>query len=668
MGPPNEPRKRAAPPRPEVVLCGTTEPPPAARRLRAGCFDFELEQGTVRAVSAYGREIVRGLSFVARDANWGTCEPAIADEELTEDEAGVRHRCTWHVMDGAMEVRQSLAVSSTGRTVEVEATATALRDVTTNRTGFVVLHPLDGVAGSAATVTHSDGRREDTAFPQRISPGQPVFDMAAIEHVVHGVPVTIAFAGETFEMEDQRNWSDASFKTYCRPLALPFPYQIPAGSTVVQSVRITVGEAPPEARVARQDAAILLDLGPEAGETCPEIALVADADTLPDGTAAAAIVDLACRELRLRLDLRRLSAAGLDTALSEAQVFARQVSLEAVVSDNNAAAGELAGLAEAVDRSGVEPASVMALPAAYLKSYQPGGPWPTGLSPEGAGELVRRCFPGVPVVGGMLTYFTELNRRPPSPDAFDVVSHESTAIVHAADDRSVMETLEGLDHVFADGRRIAGKRAYRPGLVAIAMRSNPYGAAMMPNPDQGRLPLTDYDPRQRGLFAAAWAIGAVAATAGSRVAAMALAAPAGAFGLVHRREPVDQPWFDDAVDEGLPLVFPLYHVVRGLIPLGGRPRLRADTDGDRRIAAVAVSGGDAVHLWIANLTADQQHVRLPGSPASARVFRIGDFPSAAGDPAWLDRQVPDPIVDAVVLDAYEFAAVELPATASGAAP
>ena len=29
----------------------------------------------------------------------------------------------------------------------------------------------------------------------------------------------LAFEGDIFEMEDQRNWTDASFKTYCTPLA-----------------------------------------------------------------------------------------------------------------------------------------------------------------------------------------------------------------------------------------------------------------------------------------------------------------------------------------------------------------------------------------------------------------------------------------------------------------
>ena len=35
--------------------------------------------------------------------------------------------------------------------------------------------------------------------------------------------------GDAFEMEDQRNWADASFKTYVRPLSKPRPYVIAKG-------------------------------------------------------------------------------------------------------------------------------------------------------------------------------------------------------------------------------------------------------------------------------------------------------------------------------------------------------------------------------------------------------------------------------------------------------
>ena len=35
-------------------------------------------------------------------------------------------------------------------------------------------------------------------------------------------------------MEDQRNWTDASFKTYSTPLELPFPVELSAGEQIRQ--------------------------------------------------------------------------------------------------------------------------------------------------------------------------------------------------------------------------------------------------------------------------------------------------------------------------------------------------------------------------------------------------------------------------------------------------
>ena len=71
-----------------------------------------------------------------------------------------------------------------------------------------------------------------------------------------------------FEMEDQRNWSDASYKTYSRPLSLPFPYPIAAGERVRQSVWIGVKEAAPAVEPSDADLVRL-----EVGGPVPEIVL-----------------------------------------------------------------------------------------------------------------------------------------------------------------------------------------------------------------------------------------------------------------------------------------------------------------------------------------------------------------------------------------------------------
>ena len=82
--------------------------------------------------------------------------------------------------------------------------------------------------------------------PELISPAQPVMDIAALTHEpAPGVRVTCRMEGDAFEMEDQRNWLDASYKTYIRPLSKPWPYALKAVEPFVQRVEVEIaGEAP----------------------------------------------------------------------------------------------------------------------------------------------------------------------------------------------------------------------------------------------------------------------------------------------------------------------------------------------------------------------------------------------------------------------------------------
>jgi len=149
---------------------------------------------------------------------------------------------------------------------------------------------------------------------------------------------------------------------------------------------------------------------------------------------------------------------------------------------------------------------------------------------------------------------------------------EEEAIFHAADDRSVVESLAGLGEVFASARALAGDRDYHLGLVSIGLRSNPHGLGVAPNPRQVRLATAGIDPRQRGLFGAAWAVGAIAATQGHRVCSAALAAPVGPLGIVHRPAAWPQPLYDDLAGDA---VYPLFHVVRALAQMTDAPRRAA---------------------------------------------------------------------------------------------
>jgi hypothetical protein len=56
--------------------------------------------------------------------------------------------------------------------------------------------------------------------------------------VLPGVWAEVRFSGDIFEMEDQRTFTDASYKTFCTPLSLPYPAEIKEGTKVVQSIQL----------------------------------------------------------------------------------------------------------------------------------------------------------------------------------------------------------------------------------------------------------------------------------------------------------------------------------------------------------------------------------------------------------------------------------------------
>src|SRR3546814_17226350 len=107
-------------------------------------------------------------------------------------------------------------------------------------------------------------------------------------------------------MEDQRNWSDASYKTYVRPLARSWPYVVPGGNVDRQSVRLSIEGA--ATATPRADTAITITPGAPVGPM-PRIGLVVYAAEA-DATLAPYDAPEAIDPPRLLLPLRAESGGG----------------------------------------------------------------------------------------------------------------------------------------------------------------------------------------------------------------------------------------------------------------------------------------------------------------------------------------------------------------------
>ncbi|RUZ53494.1 hypothetical protein EN950_30615, partial [Mesorhizobium sp. M7A.F.Ca.US.007.01.1.1] len=223
-------------------LCGTEQVEPPLRTLRAGPLSVDFDNGALRYIRLDGIEILRGISFLVRDENWGTATAVLDDLHIDErlDVFSVAYRATCSATSGRLAYQVRISGSSDGA-LAFAAEAEPETDLLTNRTGFIVLHPIEALAGKPVKVLHEDGHDELSLFPDHIDPKCPFTDIRALSHeIAPGIWATCTMDGDAFEMEDQRNWSDASYKTYVRPLRRPWPYRLPKGQKFTQVVRLHV--------------------------------------------------------------------------------------------------------------------------------------------------------------------------------------------------------------------------------------------------------------------------------------------------------------------------------------------------------------------------------------------------------------------------------------------
>jgi D-apionolactonase len=591
-----------------LKLYGTEEPAGQQRILNAGALTAILDNGGLRYIRYRGIEVLRAIAYLVRDKNWGTYAPVISKLEVSQGEDGFIVTYDAVCKDNEQKIAYRATIAATEKKLVFSALATPATDFVTNRTGFVVLHPLDGVVGESVQVIHTDGGRARRRFPKLISPGQPIFDIRSLSHqVMLGVNATVIMGGNKFEMEDHRNWMDASYKTYVCSLLDPWPYALEKAKPFTQSITLSLrGE--PKLPVARKPSStVTIKLGKLSGNL-PGIGV---GIPMTEAEATLGHADILARTrpayLVCQIDGRqggRAEAAHAFERLS-ARVKA-PVHLEVILPAQEPAMVEMERIAKAAEDGGLKPHAVIVTQAHDLKSFQPGTPRPWGPSYEEMAQAARQHFPGALVGGGMLSYFTELNRKPVPRGLFDFITHTVCPIVHAADDVSVMETLEALPWIFASVREMIGEQNYHLGPSGISARDNPYGKSVASNPDNARICLSDRDPRQRGQFAAAWNLGLVSAAAQGELDAVALGAATGPQGVI--------------AEDGS--TYPAYKVLAALAPMSGTPLIKTTSSAPGKVVGLAAGKS----LWLANLTPEKQLVKVLGTKgaelAAYQVYRL----------------------------------------------
>lgn len=590
------------------LLRGTDTPPPEFIPLVAGPLrmTFDPQNAFLRYIRYGDREVLRGVYVGVRDHNWDTILPAVSNVALEQTSGGFsvtfEASCRQHEVDFSW--RGAILGGADGRvTFEMEGKANS--EFRRNRIGFCILHAPSEVAGRRCRVEKDDGATEEGRFPEAISPNQPFMDMRAIFHeVTPGVEAEVRFEGDVFEMEDQRNWTDASYKTYCTPLSEPFPVAVAPGDSVSQSVSVRLhGKA---TVVETPEPPLTLAVGTERFRPIPDIGLgmASHGDPLTEE-------EIECLRIlhlsHLRVDIRLAEAAWelvlLDAA---AQALALSASLEVALFVSAAARAELKALASLVEKED--------LPVCRWFVFHVAEPATTesrvALAREALGPL------GIPIVAGTNAYFTELNRQRPPVDLVDGVCYSMTPQVHAFDDTSLMETLVGQAWTVQSAQLFSADRTIHISPVTLRARFNPNATGGGQELEPGALP-EQVDPRQASLVGAAWTAGSLAQLAGSDVASLTYYETSGWRGLMDRSTG-DAPDAFPSVPNG---VFPLYHIFAWVGGMRGGQVMEATSSDMLRVQILGLRKGSWARLLIANVTGTTQTVRVqcPGLVGDVRL-------------------------------------------------
>jgi hypothetical protein len=586
------------------IWYGRNEPPPHGILLRAGSLTGVLEGGDVRDVRRGEIELVRRIYVAVRDENWDTIPAQIRDvsANVREDRFVVSYDAEHRSPKLRFRWRATIIGEQDG-TISYTMAGHAEQDFSYSRIGFCVLHPLREYCGQPYRGQGPDGpvsgNLPTLVAPQRYEGGLylPLFPSVSDFSVSlkSGIDMRFAFEGDLFEMEDQRNWTDSSLKTYCTPLSLGYPHSARAGQIFRQRVTLAVDRCPTEG--STRDSRAQLNLGPSLHRPLPRVGLSVashDVDLTPHD--ADLLGRLSLDHLRVDLHLVEANAARkLARAERECRLLRCGVELALFVTDN--ADQELSSLTSHF------PSSV---PVARVLIFHEKEPTTSAQWVECARAGLAPHLPGVPICGGTNLNFAELNRSRPEVAALDGVTYSINPQVHAFDERSLVENLEGQHDTVTTAHSFCEGRPVMVSPVTLKPRFNPDAAGPEPPPKPGELP-SAVDPRQMSLFAAAWTVGSAKQLAEAGVASVTFYETTGWRGVKETDQGCPLP----EVFASFPgMVYPVYHVLADLAGLKEGELIACHSSDPLRVQGLAVRLGGGLHILVANLTAHSQECSI----------------------------------------------------------
>jgi hypothetical protein len=283
-----------------------------------------------------------------------------------------------------------------------------------------------------------------------------------------------------------------------------------------------------------------------------------------------------------------------------------------------------------------------------------------------ARERLGSVLPGAGFAGGTDQFFTELNRDWSQVPAADAIVYSFNPQVHASDNSSLMENLQGQADTVRSTRHFCGDKPIFVSPITFIGRSGPFPAGP---PQPGDLP-GQVDPRQASLFGAAWTLGTIKQLAEVGIGSVTFYETIGWRGIIESEAGSPKP---DRFPSTPGIVFPMYHVFADVGEWKEGTLVDAGANDPLTVTALAVRTHAATHLLVANLTGNPQAVELgPLDADRARIRRLDEetAPAAMSEPESYRRSFESRTIGdgALRLELLPYAVVRVDANHESAMP
>lgn len=573
--------------------------------LRAGRISMIYDNGSLRYISNGRTELLRMIYPAVRDEKWLTILPLKEEEhiEKTDNSFIVRLKCLYH--EGAINFRSEYIIEGkTDSTITFSMSGEALDTFLRNRIGICVLHPIEGHAGNTCVIEHPDGSVESSFFPEEISPRQIFRDIKAMKWMTEGINCRLKFSGDVFETEDQRNWTDASFKTYSTPLSLPFPVKVEKGDLISQKIEFSAEGI--EDDIQQPSDEIHISLFPDMKFDLPQLGLSIPVSDKPCDKNSLKIIR-ALRPDHLRCDIRLYD--------KEWQIYAGQACLEAseigtplemvLFFDNN----YLIQINDFCRWYSTNNPPISTL----LLFHRDTPSTPDKLASEVI-RVLRDTDPQLKTAIGTNSNFAELNRNRPGDCGNDYLCYPVHPQEHASDYLTLIENLKAQEYTVQSAKIFAREKDILVSPVTLHRRLNA-NVSFMEEEEISDRPGSGYDERLRTMQGACWCAGSLKYLSEGEAASLTYFETKGKKGVKEG-------------DTGLK-VYPVYFVLRFFLSNKSLSGIRSVSSKPLDVESLVMSDDRQVKAMLINFTGSVQRVRMDCCTGMFRITSLN--PSNCAD-------------------------------------